>query len=127
MTKNINKYTTYTELPRHICSSTKVTTSCSGCNFVPKFDCIDCDLPKTTNHSSPDLVKRLRLFFLPALLLARNKPVMRTSKYKRFNGQMSRSRQNNNFVKFKVFLENVYTKTNFQFLSVSFYSIKANS
>ena len=88
MTKEyLNKYTTYTELPRHICSSTKVTTSCSGCNFVPKFDYIDCDLPKTTKHSSPDLVKRLRLFFLPALLLTRNKPVMRTSKYKRFNEQ----------------------------------------
>ena len=51
--------------------------------LVPKFDCIDCDLPKTTKHSSPDLVKRLRLFFLPALLLARNKPVMTASKYKR--------------------------------------------
>ena len=85
--ENINKYTIYTELPRHICWSTKVTTSCIGCNFVPKFDCIDCDLLKTTKHSSPDLVKRLRLFFLPALLLARNKLVMsqRTSKYKRFN------------------------------------------
>ena len=62
----------------------KVTTSCSGRNSVPKFDCIDCDL---LNNSSPDLVKRLRLFFLPVLLLAMNKPVMRTSKYKRFNEQ----------------------------------------